>query len=703
MSRWYSAKELAGLPGVPRTVQGVRDRAGRENWESRRRQGTKASEFALSSLPAETQAALLQKQAKAVVAAEAERLPVRQEVQLGMFETQQQALTADARQGVLKAIESLMQTTGYTQTRCAQLLIDMARGGQTEPYMVMMLKSARDGRGRRSADGLPSARSLLRFIQQGKAGELVPQYRQKDMSVPVWAKTFLQFYSLPTKPSVAHAYEGFSKSWTGEMPSIHQVRRFLDRVGNVSREAGRMGARELKTLQPFVRRSFDKFLPCDIYSADGHTFDAEVQHPLHGRPFRPEITTIIDIATRKVVGWSLDLAESGLAVLDALRHACTTQGIPAIFYVDNGSGYKNSLMKGESIGLMGRLGIEMTHSIAYNSQARGVIERLHQTLWIKAARELDGYIGRDMDREAALKMHKLSRKAITKGGQVTTMPLMAWEQFIEFCNAQVAAYNAAEHSSLPKFADPVTGRTRRMSPDDLWQQKIDEGFVADVVTDDEARPLFRPRELRVVSRCEFQIFGSRYFAAELEEFNGQQLQVAFDIHCPEKVWIYSLEGAFLCIAELNGNARDYMPMSYVESKRDARGKAREKRLTAHLDEIHAERYGTAAITHESIEIAGLGTLDMDELRSRAEAIEQPLEAEFETVPSAVVTPISSIKKMTDNEVPKTPEGRWKMWNSINEQGNQGELNEGVQYWFKTYPGSNEYAAFSRHHGIAASN
>ncbi|MEW9901078.1 hypothetical protein ABWL39_20910 [Chitinivorax sp. PXF-14] len=46
--------------------------------------------------------------------------------------------------------------------------------------------------------------------------------------------------------------------------------------------------------------------------------------------FRPEITTVIDIGTRRVVGFSVDLAESGLAVIDALRHAAISSGVNAI-------------------------------------------------------------------------------------------------------------------------------------------------------------------------------------------------------------------------------------------------------------------------------------------------------------------------------------------------------------------------------------
>jgi putative transposase len=114
------------------------------------------------------------------------------------------------------------------------------------------------------------------------------------------------------------------------MPSVHQVRRWLAKLGKVTLERGRMGAHELQKLRPFVRRDISLLQPNDIWTADGHTFDAEVQHPFNGRPFRPEISIFLDVGCKDAVGWSCDLAESGVAVSDALRAAVERYGIPAI-------------------------------------------------------------------------------------------------------------------------------------------------------------------------------------------------------------------------------------------------------------------------------------------------------------------------------------------------------------------------------------
>lgn len=687
MSEWFSAQELAGRAGLPGTARNVKAMAERGAWHGRRRAGTKATEYHVSSLPQETRAALLTS-ALGEVATKA----VRAEVQLSLVETGRQQLVADARQGVLHALDLMMARTGYSRKKAITLMLDMARLEKLEPQLLLMLKMARDPRGRPSSDGLPSVRSLERFLEQGEKGELVPKVRQKDMSVPDWAPAFMVAYQGPEKRSARAAYDLLKKSWQGELPSLDQVYAFLRKVGNVSREVGRMGEHEIKALRPFIRRDFSKLLPTDVYSCDGHTFDAEVQHPLHGRPFKPEVTAIIDIGTRRIPGWSSGLAESALVVVDALRDASTRSGIPAIFYVDNGSGYVNHMMQSEAVGLMGRLGIDMKHSLPYNSQAKGVIERLHKSLFVRAAKELPGYVGKDMDRQAKLETFKLSRKAITKGG---VMPLLSWESFVAFCEEKIAEYNDRPHSSLPRITDPNTGRRRNMTPNEAWAAREAEGFSAMRVTDDEARPLFRPQVLRTVRRCELEFIGNRYFARELEEFHGEQLKVGYDIHDASKVWVYDGDDRFLCTAELNGNSRDYMPASYIERAREKRADAREKRALAHLDEIRAERQGGYALEMDTpLTIPGFGTITPEQLRSRSAAtFEVQAERVDEPVTVATAAPAPSAQVFT---LPTAPAQRYRQWCELAERQRSGlPIEPDAAQWFEVYPKSKEFAAQQR--------
>ncbi|MCW3479706.1 Mu transposase C-terminal domain-containing protein [Neisseriaceae bacterium JH1-16] len=695
----YSAAELAAmkLEGLPVSKGKVIAKAERESWPFEEVKGVGGTRREYAP-PAVILAAIKTKAATVVAATmPARSLPARREEQLPLIETEAQALKADARRGVLQALELLMQRSGYPMKKASTVLLDMARLGQANEQLVGMLKMARDERGRKSPDGLPSVRSVLRFVEYERAGMLAPKKRERDMSVPAWAPFFLGYYQRPEKPTVEHAYRAFCVDWAqaqpgAEVPSVHKVRRFLAKVGNVSREVGRLGERELKTLKPFIRRGFDKLLPGDIYSADGHTFDAEVQHPQHGRPFRPEITTMVDIATRKTVGWSVDLAESALAVLDALRDASLKAGIPAVFYVDNGSGYKNQMMNDVATGFMARLGIEMVNSLPYNSQARGVIERLHQTIWVNAAKSLPGYIGHDMDREAKLATFKLSRKAIAKSGEVQAMPLMSWPQFVAFCDQKVAEYNDRPHRSLPKITDPATGRRRHMTPNEKWALHEAQGFAAHRVTDDEARPLFRPQVLRTVRRCELEVFNNRYFARALEEFHGEQLRVGYDIHDPNTVWVYDEDGRFICTAELDANKRDYMPQSVIERARDKRAAGREKRLESKLAEVREERNGRPVLTVVSETV--IPGLSGREIAGAFERLVEPVEA------LERASPVRTINAPVDIEsgfaVPAAPEQRIQAWLELSERAEHGApLSEKETRWLGSYAKSHEFRVMNQ--------
>ncbi|MDO8180189.1 MAG: Mu transposase C-terminal domain-containing protein [Undibacterium sp.] len=700
----YSAAELAAmrLPGLPSTKVGLLAKADRENWSFLEilGQGGKRREYAP---PAQVIAAIRNKAAQelAALAPVAPVTAVAATRDRGHY-TREQNLTGDARKGVLDALNGIMQRTGYPLKKAARSLLTMARENQASPQLVASLKLARDGRGMPSPDGLPSERSLIRFVEYQKTGQIVPKKRAADMSIPPWAKAFMSFYQRPEKLTVEHAYQLYTEATPGEHPSIHQVRRFLKKVGNVSLQAGRMGDRELKTLKPFVRRGFDSLLPADIYSADGHTFDSEVQHPLHGRPFRPEITTMIDIGTRKAIGWSVGLAESALAVLDALRNAVQNGGIPAILYVDNGSGYKNQMMRAEAIGFMDRLGIDMKNSLPYNSQARGGIERSHKTIWVKAAKEVAGYIGHDMDREAKHNVFKLSRKALKKSasGEVATMPLMGWPDFVPFCQKKIDDYNKRPHRSLPKMTDPATGRRRHQSPNDAWELAVANGFAPHMISQEESISLFRPQVLRTIRRGEVELFGQRYFNAALEEFNGELLPISYDIHDPQLVWVYSTDGRLICDAEIDANKVDYMPKSALDKGRDKRAAGREKRLVNKLEEVRAEREGTLALeVSQGVVIPS----NIDEIRARwaMEADEavliQSVKPVIKTVQTAEIEVVAEVAVSNVTVMPESPQERFKKWVALDEYVSQGGVMDDPKLtkWYGSYQQSNEFRTFEK--------
>jgi len=691
---WYSAAELAGQPGLPGTERGIRKKADAGRWPHRKRTGRGGGfEYPLLALPAEARQALLERKLTAQVPSGAANLPAPLPAapslagllmpQASADLTDHQRLERDARAGVVAAIRRFQVEAGCSQEVAMQTLLALAASGRADQVIVRSLQLARDGRGRKGANdtGLPSIRTLKRWLS---AGDLTPRVAQRDMTVPPWAKVFLERYQQPQKPSVDAAYRDACNVWSAaERPSIHQVRRFLDKLGTVTRERGRMGPRELKNIQPFVRRDFSLLEPNDIWTADGHCFDAEVQHPLHGRPFRPEITAILDIATRRCVGWSVDLAESGTAVADAIRYAAERNGIPAIFYVDNGGGYKNAMMKDETTGLMNRLGTDIRHSIAYNSQARGVIERAHQTIFVQAAKQLPSYIGAAMDREARLQQFKVTRKALKSGGAIALIP---FDVFIQFIEARVADYNTKAHRTL-----------KGTSPDLAWRAFEARGWKPEVLRAEDTDTLFRPRVTRTIQRAEINLFTNIYFARELAEFHGMEAQVAYDIHDPSRIWVYTPEGRFICQAQANGNSRHYMPVAVVQQAREKRAKGRLARVDAKRDEILEELHGAPALAAPASSQIVLGgrVIDAEALSSISVPIETKAQPALPPVAdeSAAAACNFAQPQATRSRSERSPAENYADWLALDARAQAGEtLDEADSRWHRMYPNSAQYRA-----------
>lgn len=695
----YSAKELADmkLNGLPTAKKNMIALAEREGWAfiDVIGRGGKRREY---TPPAEVMGLIKAKLVESVMGREiapVAGLPVAM-VESPAHLTGQQAKVEGARRAVLLAIDKLVDTAGVSREAAMTSILTAAKAGALEPQMEMALRIARDNRGGKG-DLYPSRRTIMGWRAAMLEGEsLAPAGCKMSVEVPVWAEAFLRFYQQPQKVSVADAYEDFIESEAAQallsrglkLPSVHQCRRLIEKMGNVSREVGRMGARELRNIKGFKRRRFAHMMPNDVWTADGHKFDAEVAHPMHKRPMRPEVTVIVDVATRKVVGWSVSLAESGFAVLDAIRHGVVTHGLPAIFYVDNGSGYVNAMMTDTSVGLMGRLGVTMENSIAYNSQARGVIEASHKNL-IRLAQKMPTYIGAKMDREARLAVYKVTRKAVkaaAKGGSVGT-PLMGWDDFVRYLQEGLDKYNDRSHRAL-----------KGLSPNQVWASKVDAGFSEMRVDEGEAAYLFRPQVERVVRRCEVALFGNTYFNKDLEEFHGDRLKVAYDIHDGSKVWVYTLDDQLICTAGFEANATDYFPKSAIEHSKDKRMERREKLLTDKVEEVHAERGGNRFIEMgeaQSLDLGGLMRAD-----KRAFAYVEPMPV----IEASPVSPKTLDVAQADDvwAVPNEDELRYAEYLRLTKLLNiGGSVSEHQQRWLRMYPNSVEFKLMTERHKKAS--
>ncbi|MCF6267797.1 MAG: Mu transposase C-terminal domain-containing protein [Desulfuromusa sp.] len=605
MSRqWYSISELKGLPGLPGTTDGIRAKAKRENWQSRKRHGNGGGyEYHIDSLPAETKAALLD-QAIESLPETSGQLTLKENHALVLNDNLPAPAslpawrrnTMDARLQILALVDQLAEQFGIS--KAIDKIVARAQAGTLPEHIqqIVPLANARSKNG--SGKQTLSRRTLYRWRDLRDIGTtaLAPAEPAKQ-PIPAWVPYFLKCYQKPQKPSIPDALEELEYLLPEmlSMPSPSQARRFLDKMSKVDREKGRMSAKEIKTIKPFRSRDTSDLAPLEVCMCDGHSFKASVRHPIHGRPFKPEVCAVIDAATRVVTGWSAGLAESAQTVADALRHGIMVNedkprgGIPLIFYTDPGSGNKAKVNADPVFGRYARLGITFKTGIVGNSQARGLVERLQRSLWIRAAKKLPTYSGKDMDASVQYKTQRLLTNDI-KAAAV----LISWPQFLDLCQQAVDDYNNRPHSALPKITDQG-GNRRYMTPNEMWDAYLAKGWVPDTATELELDDLFRPRVQVTTRRGNVRLFGNTYFNSELQHHFGEQVFVEYEPQNGQFVYVRDMDERLICKAGFEANRSRMFPVSESEHAMEKRATGRAKRLYSQLDEVEAERRGVVEI------------------------------------------------------------------------------------------------------------
>lgn len=676
---WFTAAELAGLPGLPGTERGIRKSG--QSWKFREVpaacRGGRRFEYHLSSLPDAARLHLEEAQIQHILAVPATQLQVVKEAQLPAIseDTTQlkgwQRRAMEARLAILHHVDLMAITIGVD--RAIKRMVELASTHELPEHLMQMvpLANARTGQNGSRTLSRPTIYKWISLRKQGNAA-LAPR-AQEERGMPSWAFQALGFYRQPHKPSIAAVHEQLAKLLP-DCPSIHSLRRFLTKkMSRLDVQKGRMSPGQVRNkIKMFTERSLEGFLPLDIAIVDGHTYKAKVAHPVHGKPFQPEVCGMIDAVTRVCFGWSAGLSESAETVAGAVRHGVTVNedkklgGIPAILYSDNGAGNMAQVNSKEVVGLFARLGITHKTGRPGNPQGRGMVERLQATLWIRSAEELPTFVGKKMDGDVARSVHLATARDIKRQGRSDLV--IGWQEFLDHLARSVDAYNRRPHRSLPKITDPTTGLRRHMCPYEMWARFLVEGWQPVVPDAAEIEDLYRPRITVKVRRGFVRLLGSTYGDRALEHYNEMELPVAYDINDASKVWVYDEEERLICKAKFEPTKRSYFPVPEVDQSRARRAKRRLKLVDLKREEIELEALGPAYLAEESEEVA--------EARQ------------------ALIIDMATARREPDPAEMNEAE-RYEYWKTINGRAERGEeLGEELMSFHQAFRRSATYRAFA---------
>lgn len=513
-----------------------------------------------------------------------------------------------ATRQIIACIDQVAASARCSIKAACQTLINSARGGLLPAPMLATLRQSRDPRGRPSPDGLPSARSLERWVAEKRGGsDLLPKKRTPDMTVAPWYALALALKQRPQKPTHKWIHEQivaqWDTAWGSEPPSYDAVCRFFrDKVSRVEQLKGQHLGSSLRAHLFYQHRSGAGLAPFVEVHADGWNTHFTAPHPVTGEFVTLEVWHFHDVATRYATPPSIGLSESFEVIAKGLENCIRVGGVPAVWQTDSTGSVKNARMKLDPVASIAeRGGIEIVHPVTVgNSQANGICENFNT--WLdREARELATYQGAKMDSLALKRVKKLTEKMVraARAGDLVTRDTMKREAaragkgivFDSFDHARqwlldkFEKFNASPHSSLPKITDPVTGKRRHQSPTEALEAAREAGWAPVMMDEAHLIDLFRPHVRTRIRRGAVSPFGGqRYHHSDLPHYEGEAVMVAIDIMDPAQVWVKDLSGRVLCVADFV-EATGYRAMSMYEYALEKRARAQIKRKESQIEQI----------------------------------------------------------------------------------------------------------------------
>ena len=400
--------------------------------------------------------------------------------------------------------------------------------------------------------------SWQRSYNTGGMEKLLPEYGKKSgkrlIDEDAWA-FFQQQYLQLSRPSIAMCYqilelESRSNDWT--IPSEKTIARMVKQdIPEAVRVLRRYGDKKYyDNVQTYTQRNMDLLPAGDTFVGDHHVFDLFVNTGTVEKPkwSRPWLTAWMDMRSRKLVGWTVNLSPCTDEIIAAFANAALDPsiGLPRNIYIDNGRDYCSAKFAGRGARgkkltpedqerlmeegkatqtLMNRLGIKTHFAIVENARAK-VIEREFKNLVERFSKMMPLYCGRNQNERPdslAAKLKNAKKYSITL------------DEFRKI-------FNEWAIHVMNKIKSKGQARTGEC-PDETYMRTRKPVRVADP----EVLRLFFMKSTHPfrIGRNGITFKGAQYWNDELILLKGRHAFIRYRDEDPDRIWLYDTHDAYL--------------------------------------------------------------------------------------------------------------------------------------------------------------
>lgn len=699
--QWHTAQQLAGLPGMPRTSDGVRFKATNEKWDCRKKQSGKGLEYHINSLPEKTQAYLVQQHYGSPTEHESQHpAPSTSTVAGSIYQaaSHRDKSTAQDRLQIVDAMAALLGM-GRTRTRALQTL---------------------------AADNNTSARSIERWYDAVKDR---PRTEWLDRLTPTWGggrpvipidedviELITEDFLRAEAPCWEACYDRLRRQLQEldiEIPGSKKLRAEINRRFSPAEQrylrTGKRAARENQI--PSQRRTVAHEHALYRINADGYKHNVMVQWPDEDKPRRPHVWYWQDVFSRRILGWAITKTENSDQIRISFQQLITQYGIPEHIHIDNTRAaankiltggmrnrYRTKYIEGEPVGLWLLLGIKVHFTKVYYGAGNGRAKPIERLFSRK------GGLGEVIDKHPAFQGAytgpSTSEKPDNYGSAAVDL-----ETFTRIVESEITALNA-------KGGRRTEMGEGKYSYDEVFAQSYASSVIS-MPTKEQLRLFSLTAEavkVQVSGKVTIKagsakgVARNEYWSRTLRDhWAGEEVVARFDpqnLH--DRIYIYQKEGPFICEAEIweaagfgdTRKAREYDRFAKQEMKHlelSTQAKMRKSDLADIAEPpTHPASIPLRPAAAKIVPTPHLGAKRIPEqtLTAEQKAAHEKLSREFDDRLRA-----QEARRAAAQE---TSVDRMRRWVGIDDRISAGmPANEEEQRWWKSYQNTSEHKAGMR--------